>query len=156
MLISWVLVDSTFYWSTTERQEIWQPPCTIGELLVCLGGFLDSGQAEPCTIMSRGLPATWWVRNFTVSNYLFNFYVSHILVNLNENDIIAKTFFKFKKFWLADFRHGLLVSSARIWPGMPCQLSYCWGRLHTDWVNGKWDLTSTESTRNEEIFIKVM
>ncbi len=37
----------------------------------------------------------------------------------------------------------------------PRQLSQRQVRLHVDWVNAEWDSTSTESTRNDEIFVNV-
>ncbi len=38
---------------------------------------------------------------------------------------------------------------------IPCQLSQGQVRLHINWVNAEWDSTSTESTRNDKIFINV-
>ncbi len=38
---------------------------------------------------------------------------------------------------------------------IPCQLSQRQVRLHVDWVNPEWGSPSTESTRNEEIFLNV-
>jgi hypothetical protein len=38
---------------------------------------------------------------------------------------------------------------------MPRQLIQCQVRLYINWVNAEWDYTSTESTRNDEIFVNV-
>jgi hypothetical protein len=41
------------------------------------------------------------------------------------------------------------------WSLIPRQLSQCQVRLHVNWVNAEWDSTSTESTRNDKIFVNV-
>jgi hypothetical protein len=38
---------------------------------------------------------------------------------------------------------------------IPCQLSQRQVRLYVNWVNAEWDSTSTESTRNDKIFVNV-
>ncbi len=38
---------------------------------------------------------------------------------------------------------------------IPRQLSQRQVRFHVDWVNAEWDSTSTESTRNDKIFVNV-
>jgi hypothetical protein len=41
------------------------------------------------------------------------------------------------------------------WSLTPRQLSQRQVRLHVNWVNAEWDSTSTESTRNDGIFVNV-
>ncbi len=38
---------------------------------------------------------------------------------------------------------------------IPCQLSQRQVRLYVNWVNAEWDSTSTESMRNDKIFVNV-
>ncbi len=51
------------------------------------------------------------------------------------------------------FQHSAVTQLTRML--IPRQLSQSQVRLHINWVNVEWDSTSTESTRNDKIFVNV-